>query len=238
MPRQNTRASIWGTTLPWVQIGWGMEPLQKNACQSGRNWARWKGRIQFYRCVTMYGKIPRNKCRSEYDGRFPMFASKHLVQTSRNVARKWPKEYEKHEHDRGQTSTRRRAQKPKYSKEECDSRHHKQLSSCSRKYREKHESIWRTENIGMNQLPPEILLGIFFILLTVVASNILMQCSQQNHWNHSCEEEDNHDGVYQAKPMDLGVKNIQIIIPSCAPGNIRLYPGYRVVKGDSGGIAF
>ena len=81
----------------------------------------------------------------------------------------------------------------------------------------------------MNELPAEFFLSIFLVVDLVVSGNIAVKSSQENHGDHSREEENDYEGVHDREPLDVGMREgIQEIIPSRTPLYRCILPIHRV----------
>jgi len=57
-----------------------------------------------------------------------------------------------------------------------------------------------------------------YLRLRIVTCNILVKSTQQNHAHHEGQEEHNHKGVDQTKPVNFGVEGVQVAVPAGGPG--------------------
>ncbi|KAI6759372.1 hypothetical protein HG530_010052 [Fusarium avenaceum] len=67
---------------------------------------------------------------------------------------------------------------------------------------------------------------------SVVTSNILLESANENGHHSKNENNDNDSSVDEPEPVDLGIKNMQVLIPSSSPGSFRLAPEYTVAVGN------
>ena len=61
--------------------------------------------------------------------------------------------------------------------------------------------------------------------LSIVTSNITVQCAHEDHSNHASEEEHNHERVDDRKPMDgIFGRAVEENIPARSPRNVTRHP--------------
>mmetsp|Transcript_81578 Transcript_81578/g.143836 ORF Transcript_81578/g.143836 Transcript_81578/m.143836 type:complete len:223 (+) Transcript_81578:2249-2917(+) len=88
------------------------------------------------------------------------------------------------------------------------------------------------ENIGMDHLPPNLLLGLIFVLRVVVAVEVVVQGPHEDHSHDPTEEEHVHEGADDGEPVDVGVSGIgglQVMVPTRNPGHLFvLHPSHTV----------
>mmetsp|Transcript_15217 Transcript_15217/g.38673 ORF Transcript_15217/g.38673 Transcript_15217/m.38673 type:complete len:216 (-) Transcript_15217:435-1082(-) len=85
----------------------------------------------------------------------------------------------------------------------------------------------------MDQFPTSFLLSIF-LAFQFVATEILVKSAHQNHANHTGEEENDHQTVDDAEPVNLIVTHHQIDVPTRGPTNGTLLPVDTVGPYDGG----
>ncbi len=75
---------------------------------------------------------------------------------------------------------------------------------------------------GAYQLPAGLLLSLFSGLELVVLGDVTVQGAHHDHGDHAAQEEDDHEGVDDGKPVDLVVCHYQVRVPPRRPPNVAL----------------
>lgn len=100
--------------------------------------------------------------------------------------------------------------------------HHKQLRARAQQDREQQSLFRRPKHIPMNQLPSRILLHVLHHIHLIVPRDILVQCAEEDHCDHSGEEDDDDGGIDEGKPVDSGVEDVEVFIPAGGPAGCRV----------------
>ncbi len=149
----------------------------------------------------------------------PLLAAEHLVHAGRDVACGGAQEDVADESGGHEGATRGRRQEAKTGEHERDKGHHADLHTTTTE-RAQQETLGRwTEDVAVHQLPAELLLDIVAgILRAIVLGQVLVHGAEQNHGDHTAEEEHNDERVDNAEPLDLGVwHGVQDVVPARGP---------------------
>ncbi len=77
------------------------------------------------------------------------------------------------------------------------------------------------EDVSVHQLPAELLLCVLATIYLIVARDVLVQGTQEDHGHHPGEEEYDDERVENREPLDVGVRHaLQDVVPSGAPADI------------------
>lgn len=82
----------------------------------------------------------------------------------------------------------------------------------------------RSEHVAMHELPAVLFLDIVATLSRVVLGEILVHGAEENHGNHSGQEEHNDERVENAEPLNLGVGHgVENVVPARGPLDLVLF---------------
>lgn len=172
----------------------------------------------------------------------PLLATHGLVSSGRNVSSNDSEDGIKNDGEAAQRAAIRRREETKQSKQNGEPSHDKQLCSVAQEHREEQRTGGRSEHVAMDQLPSRVLLNSIFqyrsatqvvqidLVQAIVSRNILLQRSDQNGHDGKHKDDDNNGRIDEPEPVDLGVKDVQVLVPSGGPGSGRLDPVDAVAK--------
>ncbi|KAI3482425.1 hypothetical protein L1887_54983 [Cichorium endivia] len=170
----------------------------------------------------------------EHDVLLPVLATQAGIHLARDKAGDAAKERPSHDHDGRKRAAVGRAQEAEERKHERDGSHGHELGSRSDKDGEEHGSARRTEDLAVDELPAKVLLDVFVHVDGVVAVNVAADGARDDDGDHHAQEADDDDRVDERKPVDPGVKHLEVGVPARCPRCGRLPPSDAVGVGDAG----
>lgn len=72
----------------------------------------------------------------------------------------------------------------------------------------------------MNKLPTTIFLNVFSKIKLVITSNVFTQSAKQNSSDHASKENDWNNGIGERKPLNTGIENMKVFIPTSGPNSV------------------
>lgn len=191
-----------------------------------------------------------NKNGGKHDVELPLLTLPSLVGSGRDVAADEAEDCVQENHDGAQRSTVRGREEAKKSEDDGAASHDEKLRAVSGKDREQKGSRRGSEDVAVDELPAGVFLNATILeravaakvieielVQAVVASNILLQGSDQDGHDSEDQDDDNDGGIDEPEPVDLGVKDVQVLVPSSGPSSVRLAPVHAVAELDVLGLA-
>mmetsp|Transcript_30367 Transcript_30367/g.91946 ORF Transcript_30367/g.91946 Transcript_30367/m.91946 type:complete len:473 (+) Transcript_30367:321-1739(+) len=164
--------------------------------------------------------------------RLPVITVEHLVQSGSGVAGQDAHEREQQHHRLEQRSPVRRRQEAEEGEDQRDRGHPQNLHAGPNGHGEQLRVPWFPEHVAVHQLPPGLLGRLLRGRKLVVLCDVSVQRAQQDHRHHGRQEEHDHQGVQNRKPMDLPACHLQVIVPSGNPTLGALGPNHIVSERD------